>query len=214
MQIQIKKTDETFDIQGVMCRRWHGVTARGYAVDVLVQSVRPIRDEDMKGLGEEFGAPATAQPYAKAAADSDAVDSVRRHVARLSDKGQANVSIAGLKAVLAEIDTLKAAGSFADGIKACQDSLRVWMENLDSRHDSHLLSIFREAVDYLDQAKLDFQPGFHHAEGGFYQLIGPGQVKMTSADEWRAAYFYINDKGERFATGPERWVDRFKLAVR
>lgn len=55
MKIDITKTDYTFEMGGLKHRLWDGKTAGGLDVDVIVQSVRPKREEDLEALGVEFG---------------------------------------------------------------------------------------------------------------------------------------------------------------
>jgi hypothetical protein len=52
-----------------------------------------------------------------------------------------------------------------------------------------------------------FNATHEHADGGHYELLGHGKVRMGEA--WEAGVFYRNTEGMLFATSTLRWNARF-----
>lgn len=50
----VTRTDDCYDINGVMVRRWEGHTAGGVPVDLIVQSVRPKDESGEAALAREL----------------------------------------------------------------------------------------------------------------------------------------------------------------
>ena len=63
MAIQITKTDQIVDLDGVACRLWHGVTAGGVPCEVFVHRVAVREDHDSAAFEAELSEQTPAKTW-------------------------------------------------------------------------------------------------------------------------------------------------------
>lgn len=80
--------------------------------------------------------------------------------------------------------------------------------------DPEVINAYNEAVQHLPASQRSsgplesaFRPTHQHADGGFYQSLGHGKVRMEEA--WVDGWFYRADDGAIYATSLLRWNARF-----
>lgn len=100
----------------------------------------------------------------------------------------------------------------SDAKNALAESARKLEEAERAIQEMKKIAIAREPfIAQLQQQlaeALTFKPTHKHADGGLYQLIGPGLMKGYDSD-WSTMVLYKAADGKMYGTTQERWEDRF-----
>lgn len=91
-------------------------------------------------------------------------------------------------------DELDIAGARSDDIEFTEPQLRLIVEALRAQGS---------------ETPPAFTPTHRHADGGLYQRIDFGNVKMGIDADWEVAVFYKASDGKLYGTSSLRWADRF-----